>query len=376
MFSIGINAHLLSGRDGYRRAGIHHYISQILNHLPLGGDIAYTVFTQPEAGWHRPGLAQQLSKWPTEKRWLRILWEQWAWPLAAWRERLDLLHSLAFVSPLLSPCPTMVTVYDLSFITFPDRFPRLQRLYLASQTRRSCHQARRVTTISDSGRDDLQRLFGLPLTKIDVIRPGVDPLFCPQPEAVIQAFRHKQSLPNQFILHVGTLQPRKNIPTLLKALAALHRPEIPLVLVGGRGWLYEEIDATIEKLNLQQQIIFAGYVPDEQLPLWYNAASLLVFPSVYEGFGMPIIQAMACGTPVIAANNSAIPEATGQAALLFEPYQVNHLTNHLQDVLNNPNLALTLRQQGFQQARQFSWERSGREMAESYRQALANPYPV
>lgn len=374
MLSIGINAHLLSGRDGYRRAGIHHYISQILNHLPLGGDLAYTVFTQPQSGWHRPGLAQRLSKWPTEKRWLRILWEQAAWPLAAFRERLDLLHSLAFVSPALSPCPTMVTVYDLSFVTFPDRFPRLQRLYLASQTRRSCRQARRVTTISDSGRDDLHRLFAIPLEKIEVIRPGVDPLFCPQPEAIIQAFRQKQGLPDQFILHVGTLQPRKNIPTLLKALAALHRPDIPLVLVGGRGWLYEEIDATIEQLNLQRQIIFAGYVPDEELLLWYNAASLLVFPSVYEGFGMPIIQAMACGTPVIAANNSAIPEATGTAALLFEPYQVNQLADHLQTVLHNPDLSLSLRQQGFQQAGQFSWERSGRDMAESYHRALTNPH--
>ena len=368
---VGINAHLLSGEAGYRRAGIHQYIAQVLRHLPWEeGEPAYVVFTQQKNLFaDRPGITAVSSGLPTENRLLRIFWEQIIWPWQAWRRGLTLLHSMAFVTPLLAFCPTVITVYDLSFLHFPERFPAMQRLYLSSQTRRSCRRARRIITISESSRQDVHRFFGVPLKQIDVVVPGVDSIYHPLPETEIAAFRQKQGL-TRFVLHVGTLQPRKNILVLVEAMARLDDSEIKLVLVGGKGWLYDEIYRQVQALGLVEQVIFTGYVPDEELPLWYNAAELLVFPSVYEGFGLPIVEAMACGTPVIAANSSSIPEAVGEAGLLFNPNDVETLVNQMTAVLTGVDLRHKLRQQGLSHARTFSWERAGRETAVVYQRAM------
>jgi glycosyltransferase involved in cell wall biosynthesis len=277
---------------------------------------------------------------------------------------------MAFVTPRLAPCATVVTVYDLSFIYFPDRYPSLQRIYLTSQTRRSCRQARHVVAISNSGKEDVHRLFGVPLDQISVILPGVDPRYYPRSEEEIAEFRARKNLPSRYILHVGTLQPRKSIPTLIKAFAQLDRSDLDLVLVGGKGWAYEEIFAMVRELDILERVHFTGYVPDGELPLWYNAAALLVFPSVYEGFGLPVAEAMACGTPVIAADTSAIPEAAGAAARLFEAQDAAGLSDHIEAVLDDPNLTATMRENGLQQARQFTWERAGRAMTNVYRKVL------
>ena len=370
MAAIGINAHLLSGRPGYRRAGIHNYISGVLAHLPAREHLHYTVFTRQRAEQAPPQAQRVSTMWPTEKRWLRIAWEQLVWPLSAWRAHLDLLHSMAFVTPALSPCPTVVTIYDLSFIHHPDRFPLLQRLYLTSQTRRSCHQARRVVTISDAGRNDVQRVFGVSRDRIDVVQPGVGAAFRPRPQAEVDAFRQRHGLPPRFVLHVGTLQPRKNIPLLIEAMAHPEMPQIPLLLVGGKGWFYDNIFARVEALGLQDRVHFPGYVPDAELPLWYNAAALFVFPSLHEGFGLPVIEAMACGTPVVAADTATIAEAAGDAALRFPPHDGQALLNQMLAVLDNEEQAATMRERGIAHARTFSWVRSGRKMADVYERAL------
>jgi len=372
-YHVGINAHLLSGEAGYRRAGIHQYITQNLRHLPREADgPEYILYTRhSEAAWrNQPGLSTVQSRWPTERRLVRIAWEQLVWPIMAIRDKIDLLHSMAFVAPLWTPCPTVVTVYDLSFIHFPDRFPALQRWYLASQTRRSCRQARRVITISESSRQDVHRFFDVPLARIDVVQPGVDSYYRPVPAVDVVAFRQRENLPEKFVLHVGTLQPRKNLPVLLEAFATLGRPELQLLLVGGKGWQFDEIFQGITRLGIQEQVRLTGYVPDQELPLWYNAAALFVFPSLYEGFGMPVIEAMACGTPVIAANTSSIPEAAGKAAILFEPQDVTELAERMGTVLDDPELSNKMREKGLRQAQQFSWQRAGRETAAVYRKAL------
>jgi glycosyltransferase involved in cell wall biosynthesis len=262
-------------------------------------------------------------------------------------------------------------VYDLSFLHFPERFPALQRLYLSSQTRRSCRRARRIITISDSSRQDVHRFFGVPLNQIDVVLPGVDSIYRPLPEAEVNTFRQKHAL-DRFVLHVGTLQPRKNIPVLIEAMSRLTDAELKLVLVGGKGWLYDDIFRQVQALGLTERVVFTGYVPDNELPLWYNAAELLVFPSVYEGFGLPVVEAMACGTPVIAADCSSIPEAVGEAGLLFAPDDVETLVMQMTAVLTNTTLQNNLRQQGLNHAQNFSWKRAGRETAAVYRPALRN----
>ncbi len=371
MQAVGINAHLLFGGDGYRRAGIHHYIEQILTHLPSPQSLRYIIWTG--AGVRLPvasGIEVRQSRWPTANPWGRIIWEQSAWPWLAWKMGLSLLHSLAFVTPLFSPVPTLVTVYDLSFLHFPERFPPLKRLYLRTQTRRSCRQARQVVTISESTRRDIQDFLGVPADRITVAPPGVDNHFRPRPPAEVAAFRQRHQLPERFVLHVGTLQPRKNIPTLLEAFSQLDQPGLGLVLVGGLGWDYAPLLQRLEQPDLRGRVHLAGYVPEAELPLWYNAAEALVFPSVYEGFGLPAAQAMACGAPVVAANTSSLPEVVGDAGLLFEPLQVEALIEQLRAVLDHPDHAADLRARGLARAAMFSWENSAATLASLYQKVL------
>lgn len=371
---IGINAHLLSGEASYRRAGIHQYIYQVLRHLPRdqANALRYLVYTRQIDGWEaRPDMVPVGTPFPTENRLARIAWERVIWPRRIRRDHLALVHSMAFVTPRPVSCPVVVTIYDLSFVHYPDDFPPFQRRYLLAETARSCRDARQIIAISESGRRDLHERFHVPLERIAVVRPGVDRRYRPLPERDVAAFRARQGLPARFLLHVGTLQPRKNIPLLLQALARLNRPGLPLILVGGKGWIYETIYAQVQELGLGDRVHFAGYVPDEELPFWYNAAAALVCPSRYEGFGLPVVEALACGTPVLAANTSSLPEAGGPAALYFDPRSAEALADLLASLTADEAGRDRVRQAGPAQAARFSWEQAGRETAAVYRHLLA-----
>lgn len=371
---IGINAHLLATTTGYRRAGIHRYIYELLRHLPRAEGTRYTIYTRLTDEWQRREDTRVIgTRLPTDKPAARIAWEQAVWPLRARRDGLTLMHSMAFVRPRLAPCPVVVTIYDLSFIKNPEAFPAAQRRYLANETAHACRHAARLVAISESGRDDIHRIYGVPLVRIDVVTPGVGDIYRPLPAAQVAAFREAKGLPQTFILHVGTLQPRKNIPTLLEAVAQLARPDVPLVLVGGRGWIYEEVFDRVERLGLSGQVRFAGYVDDEELPLWYNAAAVLAFPSFYEGFGMPVADALACGTPVVAAATSSIPEAGGDVALYFEPRDAVELADRLRQALDDPEARRRAAALGPAHAARFSWARSGAELAAVYQRAMVEP---
>ncbi len=370
MPTVAINAQLLSGQAGYRQAGIHTYIHQVLAHLPADDGLNYEIFTQRGAESLLPAHAEpRLSRLPTEKPVVRIAWEQAALPALA--RKADVLHSMAFVTPVFSNRPKIVTVFDLSPIHYPDRLPPFKRWYLQTQTRRSVRSADRVVAIAEDGKRDIHETFGVPLHKIDVVTPGVNAMFRPISEPKVAAFRQEQGLTRPFILHVGTLQPRKNIPALLDAFGTLADSDYDLVLVGGKGWLYDEIFAKVEALGIGNRVHFAGFVSAEALPYFYNAASLFVMPSVYEGFGIPVADAMACGTPVIVANASSLPEVAGSAGLLFEPYDSSALAERIASVLYNKAQAAIMRDAGFVQAEKFSWTQSGRKMADIYRQTVS-----
>lgn len=369
---IGINAHLLSTKPGYRRAGIHQYIQQTLLHLPQDKRRTMTIYTQQKDGWPaRADLRVRGSRLPTENRLVRIVWEQFIWPMVARQDNLTLMHSAAFVMPRMAPRPVIVTIYDLSFIETPAAYPAAQRHYLMKETAYSCRHAARLIAISESGRRDIHRLFGVPLERIDVITPGTAESCRPLPPDEVAAFRQKRELPDLFFLHVGTLQPRKNLPVLLGAIARINRPEIPLVLVGGKGWSYDDIFAQVERLGIGDRVRFAGYAADEELPLWYNAAAALVFPSLYEGFGMPIVEALACGTPVIASNSSSLPEAGGDIACYFDPHDTNALADLLVQVIDNPAVRLRAQIAGPQHAARFSWRVAGERLAATYERTIA-----
>jgi len=369
---VALNAQLLFGRASYRSAGIHHYIDQLLRHLPAAApDFRFTVFTgsgEPDM----PGADIRRTRLPTARPLVRILWEQFVQPVTALGLRPDLLHALAFVAPVATRLPSIVTVYDLSFRLTPDRFRPAQRLYLSAFTGWSCRRARRVIAISESTRSDVARLLGVPRANIDLAYPGLEPRFRPLPAEAVEAFRSERGLPERFILYLGTLEPRKNLGDLVSAFASLHAADssLSLVLAGARGWNYDAVFASVEALNLGAHVLFPGYVPAEELPQWYNAASVFAYPSSYEGFGMPVIEALACGRPVVTTTASSLPEAGGDAAYLVPAGDISALTDALAAALR-PDSARTER--GLAHAAEFTWAATAAQTADSYRRALGFP---
>jgi glycosyltransferase involved in cell wall biosynthesis len=369
---VALNAHLLYGGASYRSAGIHHYIHNLLQHLPAADpDFRYTVFVgagQPEMN----GAALQHSRWPTQRPLVRILWEQFVQPLAVWRAQPDLLHSLAFASPLVNPAPAVVTVYDLSFRLTPDTFPRAQRLYLSAISAHSCRRARRVIAISESTQADVSRYFGIEAARVDVAYPGVEARFRPLPAAEVETFRAQKGLPENFIFYLGTLEPRKNLNSLISAFSNLQStsPNLHLILAGAQGWWYAELFKHVEALGLTERVIFPGFVPADELPLWYNAAAAFAYPSSFEGFGMPVLEALACGRPVVTSNASSLPEAGGGVALTVDPRDVAALSEALRRALT-PEAAARARELGPQHAARFTWADTAAQTVASYRRALS-----
>jgi glycosyltransferase involved in cell wall biosynthesis len=351
---VGINAHLLSRQATFRSAGIHGYISNVLERLtavPQGTTLRYTVYVGEGTLAPKDRMRVVRSAWPTGRPLVRILWEQLALP---WQS-MDLLYSTAFVTPLAARWPAVLTIYDLSFLHYPETLTRARRGYLRLFSRLSCRRARRIIAISESTRRDLVKQWGLAADKIDIAYPGVGEQFRPLPVNEVEAFRARHGLPPRFILHLGTLEPRKNLVRLIQAFARL-RTDAKLVLAGGRGWLYGDITAEIERLALQDKVMLPGYLADEALGFWYNAASVLAYPSLYEGFGLPVIEAMACGTPVVTSSASSLPEAAGDAGLLVDPYDTEMLAEELQRVLTDEVLRAEMRMRGLSQAARFTWQ--------------------
>lgn len=369
---VAINAHLLSGRAWYRSAGVHQYIYHLLRHLgPADDGLRYTVLLGEGALPPDVALTPLQSRWPTSRAAVRVLWEQLVQPWALRWIGAHLVHGPAFVGPVFAPCPTVVTIHDLSFIRFPGLFRPANRLYLTVMTRLSARRARRLIAVSAHTAAETTRLLGVPPERIDVIHHGVDPAFRPLPADQVAAFRQRQGLPERFVFFVGTLEPRKNLARLVEAFAHIRDGRVRLVLAGGKGWLYDELFATVETLGLSEEVIFPGYVMNDDLPLWYNAATALAYPSLYEGFGMQVLEAQACGTPVLTSNVSSLPEAAGDAALMVHPRDVQALAAGLNRLLADESLRHQLRAAGLAHARQFTWSRTARETARVYCQALA-----
>lgn len=370
---IGLNAHLLNVDASYRAAGIAGYMANMMRWLPrvVPNGWRLTAFVGAQFTANLDGYTVQRSRIDTRSPVKRIVWEQGIQP---WVVRgLDGLHAQAFVSPVLSQVPSVVTVYDLSFVHYPQGLTAARRLYLRLLTPLSCRRARRIIAISQSTADDLASVFGIPRDKIDVALGAHDPQrYRPLPAPQVEAFRAARNLPPRFWLFVGTIEPRKNLVRLLTAYARLDpnmRP--PLIIGGARGWLADDVFETVRRLDLERAVQFIGYIPVEDLPLWYNSAELFVFPSVYEGFGLPVLEAMACGTPVVTSNVSSLPEVTGGAALCVDPYAVDELVTALQRASTDEAWRQTAVQTGIERAATFSWMETARQTASAYRKSFA-----
>lgn len=369
---VGIIAYLYSGGTDYRAAGVSTYTGQLLRHLPLAaGQHDYVAFlgkgVASPSGVERVGAQLSTARPP-----VRIAWEQLGFPYQSRSAQLDVVHGAVNVIPELVTGPSVVTVHDLSFLRHPERLSSRRKRYLDWAVARSARRATRVIAVSGSTRNDLVDLLDICTDKISVVPLGVDPLFQPagsgreKPEAL-------RGRP--YILHVGTLEPRKNIDVLIRAYARLRATrDLPhaLALVGARGWDYQRLFELVARLGLREHVHFADYVRPAHLPLWYTGADLFAFPSVYEGFGLPVLEAMACGLPVVTTDSSSLRELAADAALVVEPGSSEALEEAMGRILEDRALRDRLRAKGLARAAEFSWEETARQTARVYEAAYGS----
>ncbi len=278
--------------------------------------------------------------------------------------RFDLLHSPDFIPPRLGAKRYVITIHDLAFLLYADIQTADSLRYYAGQIQQAVRQADHIIAVSHTTKNDIIHLLNVAPEKMTVIWEGIHP-----------SFRVSRShfAPDPYILFVGTIEPRKNIPNLLKGYAILksRQKAVPkLVLAGQKGWLSEASFAAIESFGLQQEVVWLGSVPFEQLPALYNGATMLVYPSLYEGFGFPPLEAMACGTPVITSDRGALREVSGEAALYVEPEQPESIAEAMQQLLLNETLAQEMRIRGLEHVKQFTWEQTARQTLAVYEKVL------
>lgn len=358
---VAINAHLLAHTANFRRAGVSHYVEALLHHLgQIDTTNRYTVYTTRGVDAAALGLPANFvvrpSRFPTINPRVRIPWEQLIAPISLAREGADVYHGVLNVMPLLAAIPSVVTIHDLSAILFPQTFRRINRMYTRWAINVSAKRAAHIFTVSEYAKREIVTHLHVPAERVTVTYDACDARFQPAPAAELAAFRQRHGLPERYLFYLGTLEPRKNIPRLLDAYAQIaHEVDAPLLIGGGKGWLYEPILAQAERLQLGDKLKFVGYIPQEEQHLWYGAATAFVFPSLYEGFGMPPLEAMACGTPVIVSNASCLPEVTGDAGLQVDPHDVDGWADAMRRILADAALRADLSARGLVQATKFSW---------------------
>ncbi len=339
----------------------------------LTGDVDYTVFVRDAHSVAQ--LFPELANWSFRTVRPRSIYlrHPFGFPYALRRCPVDLLHAQYFIPPLC-PCPAVLTVHDISFAARPEFFTLRDRLLLNALVPASLRRAARIITDAEFTRAEFVRIYGLDPARIEIIPLAADPRYVPQDrEAWLRTINQRHGFAGPFILYVGTLQPRKNVQTLIEAYARMRRtggPDHKLLIVGKLKYKFDPVFAAIERASLTDDVAFAGFVPEADLPGYYSAADLFVFPSRYEGFGLPVVEAMACGTPVITTTASSLPEVAGDAAILVGSEDVVAMSEAMGRVLANEGLRSQMSAAGLVRARCFSWERTARETLAVYQRVL------
>lgn len=360
---IAIDAHQI----GERRSGTETYLHNLVKHLALldsNGD-KYTIYLS--SGQGMDGLALNPSfEGRTAHSHIAAIRYAVFYPLQTWRRSFDVFHSQFSVPPFLCS-RSVLTIFDLAFERYPQFFNRKLLLQMKVLMPWSCRRAHHIITISESSKRDIVDFYRVEPERVTVTYPGASDNYQPLDQGQAQArLRQAYGIESPFMLYVGNLEPRKNLSRLLEAFAQLKRKDRiahKLVIVGQKAWLYDNIFETLRKHSLEQQVILTGYVPGADLPVLYNAASVMVYPSLFEGFGLPVIEAMACGTPVITSYGSSLEEIASGAAVLVDPYSILSIAAGIEKVANSTEMRRRLRQAGLARAACFSF----RKMAEQTR---------
>ena len=368
-----------------QRAGIGRLVrNQVLALSELDQDNEYRlVYARPNRG-SVPQFprARNFSRREVQlrERWLSILWHRAKLPLPAdwFSGPVDVYHCPDFVLPPLRHARGILTVHDLAFLMRPDCADSRLRGYLEEVVPRSVRRADFIIADSENTRNDLVVLLGVNPASIAVVPGGVEDRFRPvtEPEELRQARRHLGVGDSPFVLAIGVLEPRKNLNRLMDAFLRLkQRTSVPanlkLVLAGSKGWLFDGIFEHHAASPVRDDILLPGFVPDALLPAMYSAAAVLAFPSLYEGFGLPLLEAMACGTPVVASRASCLPEVADDAAVLIDPNDVDALTDALEQAIGDPALRARLIEQGRQRVAHYSWRRAAEQLLKVYQRVAA-----
>ena len=372
-------------------AGIGRYTRELVRAmLTLGAPHRYTLLYATEKRVEKPidplPPGARLRRLPVHDKWLARVWHRFQLPIPVELAtgRLDLFHSHDFtLPPVLPGTRTLLTVHDLSFLRDPDSAVPSLRKFLDRAVRRSVARAGRVLADSQATKDDLVELFGVPAGKIDVLPGGVDARFGPiRDPAALAAVRARYDLGDgPIILYVGTIQPRKNYERLIRAFAQVigrrwktgsdPMGDVNLVIAGGKGWMFDDIFAEVAHLGLERRVRFTGFVDDADLPALYSAATIFAYVSLYECFGLPVLEAMACGAPVIGSSVSSIPEIIGDAGLLVDPMDVDAIAAGLLGLLKDLSARDAYMRDGLRRASKFTWGAAARQLLSIYDQMAA-----
>jgi glycosyltransferase involved in cell wall biosynthesis len=360
-----------------RDYGVGTYVRNLLQHLSrLDRTTEYVVLCQ-ESDRGLVGELGENFRAVAESSPGYSLREQVTVPLDLRREKVDLFHAPHYVLPTLTPCKSVVTIHDCIHLKFPQYLPNtLAYAYARGSLWVAAHRSSRILTVSETSKRDILEYFRVPSRKIDVIYNGLDERFAsPPPEEDVARVRERYQLDHPFVLYAGNIKPHKNLERLIEAFHMFRRGEfehVKLVIIGDEISKYAALRHAVHRHKLHKHVRFFGFVPHGTLAILYRLAAVFVFPSLYEGFGLPPLEAMASGTPVITSNVSSLPEVVNDAAVLIDPLQPEAIADAIRRVLTNAALRDDLRARGLERARHFSWERSIGRVREIYEEVLTS----
>ncbi len=355
------------------RTGVGYYTEHLLHHLvaAAGRDEVVVISNGPvdTEGRLPPHVRVMSTGWHTP----RLVWMQACAPKLLRQLQPDVVHFTNGMIPIASPVPTVVTIHDMSLTLFPRYHPPRRVMLNRPLVNLAARRAQAIITVSESAKRDIVGLYGLDADRVHVVHEAAAPTFGPVHDAAaLRRVRRTYGLAERFILYVGAIEPRKNLPTLIDAFAARRQSgDLPhqLVCAGPYGWLCRDIERRVERLDIAGAVRFTGYVPFADLPALYSLAEMFVFPSLYEGFGLPVVEAMACGTAVIAGSAAALSEVTAGASEHVRPLDVEALGEVMVSLGRDPEQRRELARRGLERSRAFSWDRAARETLDLYRLA-------